>query len=92
MAPDPNPQVQAVLGCLPVRDDGMVTIGELESGGRMWTTLVEARPLAARIAACVVRSLAEGQPPGSVIYVETLRHVAEEIEETAHIANQPPPA
>jgi hypothetical protein len=82
MAPDPQPQVQAVLGCLPVRADGMVSIGELESGGRMWTTLVEARPLAARIAARVVRSLADGRATGSVIQVETLWHVAEEIEES----------
>ena len=78
-----NPQVDAVLACLPVRDDGMVSIGEVENGGRIWTTLVQARPLAARIAARVIRSLAGPLPTGSVIQVETLRHMADEIEEGA---------
>jgi len=82
MAPDPQPQVQAVLGCLPAQ---ITTLTDNRTGLSVEVRIIDGdpRPLAARIAARVVRSLADGRATGSVIQVETLWHVAEEIEEGA---------
>ena len=80
---DVDPQVNAVLACLPVREDGMVSIGELAVDGRIWTAVVSARPLAATIAARVLRSVADQYPTSGMIPIGTLRHMADDLEDGA---------
>jgi hypothetical protein len=81
MDPDPQPQVQAVLGCLPAQ---ITTLTDNRTGLSVDVRIIDGdpRPLAARIAGRVVRSLADQYPTTGMIPVGTLRHMADEIEET----------
>jgi hypothetical protein len=80
---DANPQVEAALRVLLEAPMPQVSMTE---DGRLNIVLPDPRPLAASIAAGVVRSLADGRATGSAIQVGTLWHIVAEIEEGAHIA------